>query len=211
MIIISSKKYNNQYVPNIEKIVKTALRAMSDILLFDMAYADIDLSVLKCPRCRAQGLMEYIHGYTRWLITLTEHDERDERLVRILRVKCVCEHTHALLPDCLIPYGSYSPRFILHVLQEYEAGGITIEQLCNKYHISPSTYYSWKMTAKEHQSLMRGILAAQEETLRFFICWILSSQDWAEVFKDFRDRYQFSFLQRMTRFHRSTTTRSRGP
>ena len=53
------------------------------------------------------------------MVTLKNH--RPVTVVlRVPRVKCTsCGRTHALLPEMLIPYSSYSLRFVLTVLEAY--------------------------------------------------------------------------------------------
>ena len=65
--------------------------------------------------------------------------------VQIRRVRCgSCGHTHAILPDHIVPYSTYSLQFILRVLAEYFLGLRTVEQLCRRYAISASMLYQWK-------------------------------------------------------------------
>ena len=66
-------------------------------------------------------------------------------ILRVLRVKCTsCGHTHALLPEMLIPYSSYSLRFILTVLENYFLHIHPVEVICETYQISHSTLYAFR-------------------------------------------------------------------
>ena len=50
------------------------------------------------------------------MITVVANERREIEL-EVPRVCCEsCRHAHSLLADALIPYGSYTLRFILHVL-----------------------------------------------------------------------------------------------
>ncbi|HBK52428.1 DUF6431 domain-containing protein, partial [Syntrophomonas wolfei] len=74
--------------------------------------------------------------------TFSAVSNRPRVMVIIIRYKCdSCGHTHALLPEFLIPYRSYSLLFILAVLKDY---CLTIEKISEKYGIAASTIYTWK-------------------------------------------------------------------
>jgi len=84
--------------------------------------------------------------------------KRVEYIINIHRFKCTCGHTHAILPDILIPYGSYSLRFILTVLCDYLIRHCSVEEFCTKYHIVKSTLYCWIHMFIDHFNLLSGIL-----------------------------------------------------
>ena len=74
--------------------------------------------------------MEGFGHYGRYLIGI-EAGEPSVHTVRIKRYRCIsCRHTHALLSSCLVPYRSYSLRFILTVLYHYFCKRGTVEQIC---------------------------------------------------------------------------------
>jgi len=79
--------------------------------------------------------------------------------VSITRVICnSCSHTHAILPDHLIPFGSYTLSFVLKVLRAYFLGAKTIISLCEFFQISISTLYDWIRIFKEQKQIWLGIL-----------------------------------------------------
>ena len=66
--------------------------------------------------------------YSRYMITI-KGNQIESVLLRIPRIKCTsCGHTHAVLPEMLIPYSSYSLRFVLTVLRDYFLHLHTIEK-----------------------------------------------------------------------------------
>lgn len=70
----------------------------------------------------------------------------------ILRVFCKsCGHAHAVLPDLIIPYSSYSLFFILHVLGQYFAQISSIEQICECSGISVNRFFKWLSLWKAHK------------------------------------------------------------
>ena len=84
---------------------------------------------------------------------------RCDSSVSIPRVLCTsCGHTHALIPDVLIPFGSYSLCFILSALQRYLNRSSTVAALCDSLQISISTLYGWIHLFEQHASLWLGIL-----------------------------------------------------
>ncbi|WP_276624136.1 DUF6431 domain-containing protein [Syntrophomonas wolfei] len=54
-----------------------------------------------------------------------------------------CGHTHAILPEVIIPYRSYSILFILTVLRDYYTRSDDIWEIGDKYQIAVSTLYLW--------------------------------------------------------------------
>jgi hypothetical protein len=96
-----------------------------------------------CPVCRTKHPGWKKHAtYDRYIISF-ENGKSISYLVLIIRYKCSsCGHTHALLPEFLVPYRSYSLLFILSVLKDYFSKSITIEKICEKYDISASTIYA---------------------------------------------------------------------
>ena len=79
--------------------------------------------------------------------------------LKIARYKCSsCGHTHAILPESIIPYQSYSFLFIIAVMRDYYTRILTVVNICDKYNISTSTLYSWKELFLRHKKLWLGLL-----------------------------------------------------
>jgi hypothetical protein len=92
-----------------------------------------------CAACGAFGRCAPYASYTRWVVSI-QRGVREEYELCVERVICnSCGHTHALLSDVLIPYGSYSLRFILHVLRAYLIRMGTVAALCVSFSIAVST------------------------------------------------------------------------
>ena len=155
-----------------------------------------------CPACGAFGCCSPHASYTRWMISI-QNGKREETLLTIDRVICTCGHTHALLPDVLIPYGSYSLRFILHVLRAYLNRNGTVAALCEGFRIAVSTLYAWIDLFNEHANLWLSVLErftrVTRQVLDFF-------EDIDALPHSFFRRYGFSFLQ-----NRGTTRSGRAP
>ena len=111
---------------------------------FDQAVGSMNLSDQTCPYCVSKGCLIPHDSYSRYMITL-KNNRSETMILRVLRVKCTsCGHTHALLPEMLIPYSSYSLRFILTVLENYFLHIHPVEVICETYQISHSTLYAFR-------------------------------------------------------------------
>ncbi|WP_369122484.1 DUF6431 domain-containing protein [Dorea formicigenerans] len=90
--------------------------------------AKLNLSEQVCPYCDSKGQMILHDSYSRYMSTLKANHIKTE-ILQIPRVKCAsCGYTHAVLPEVLIPYTSYSIRFILTVLKDYFLRIHTVEK-----------------------------------------------------------------------------------
>ena len=78
-------------------------------------------------------------------------------MIKVLLI-CHCGKTHALIPDNLIPYSSYSLRFILFLLWKFSICSCTVTQFCNKWCIAISTIYKWLHMFIEHYNLWFGAI-----------------------------------------------------
>ena len=115
----------------------------SDQQLFDHVVSGFKPFECRCPKCGAIGCYQEIGSYERDMVSAHDGSRIDTRLT-IRRFQCLsCRHTHALLPDVLIPYGSYSLRFILTVLLNYLKRTDTVADLCHYWNIAISTLYDW--------------------------------------------------------------------
>lgn len=113
--------------------------------------------------------------------------------ISVPRVLCTsCGHTHAILPDVLIPFGSYTLRFILTILDGYFSRTDSVALFCEHWQISISTLYGWLHLFREQASLWFGILETMQHRSQDALtklCGILSFP--SRFFETFR----FSFLQ----------------
>ena len=98
----------------------------------------------ECPSCHSKG--NFIpHGfYKRNIIDFTGGKATYHK-ISVKRLKCQsCGHTHAVLPDLIVPYAQYSLFFLLRILGEYFLRLKTISEICLVYSITPSMLYRWK-------------------------------------------------------------------
>ena len=127
--------------------------------LFNKFMAEFDPRKHSCPWCNTKSPdWKYHADYERWLISFEGGVTVTYRL-EILRYKCPsCGHTHAILPESIIPYQSYSFLFIIAVMRDYYTRILTVVNICDKYNISTSTLYSWKELFLRHKKLWLGLL-----------------------------------------------------
>ena len=112
-----------------------------------------------CPNCDARHPEWKKHGvYTRYLLSF-EGGCTATYQIKITRYRCLsCKSTHAILPEFIIPYKSYSFLFIIAVMMDYYTRSLTVEGICSKYNISKSTLYLWKTLYQTHKKLWLGLL-----------------------------------------------------
>lgn len=171
---------------------KSKFMNISDLSLFNQAIEAFQADQAVCPFCHAKYACSEFASYSRHLITYEKkavvcHD------ITIPRVLCnSCGHTHAILPDVLIPYGSYSLRFILIVLRRYFLKSTPIVELCETFCISVSTLYAWIRLFHSQKELWLGILKGTEGSSPDFIRALFSGSFSPESF--FRT-FQLSFMQ----------------
>lgn len=137
---------------------KLNLISFSDEQLFSQAASQVDLSRVRCPVCGSVGRCCGHSSYVRTMITVV-NGRRKEVEVEVPRVLCEsCHHTHSLLPDVLIPHGSYSLRFILFVLEAYLKRTEPVAALCERWAISVSTLYDWIHLFRDQHNLWARVL-----------------------------------------------------
>jgi hypothetical protein len=149
-----------------------------------------------CPFCKSKGNCHPSASYDRHLVDFIRGFVSDSSTIRILRVKCSsCHRTHAILPDVIIPYASYSLFFILRVIGEYYAHLQSVDALCNKFSISHSLLYKWLRTFQEHKALWLSALNDSLTSCRDFITILCNLMTFSSFLEDYFLLTGTSFLQ----------------
>ncbi|ATW25290.1 DUF6431 domain-containing protein [Candidatus Formimonas warabiya] len=165
----------------------------------DFSKEKLKTLVFPCPYCRAKHpLWSEFASYERDLISFEKGFPVTYRIM-ITRIICSsCRHTHAILPEIIIPYGSYSLIFILAVLRDYYLSHMTVQELCDKYMIATSTLYAWKRLFLIHKKLWLGIIEDAATKPLSFLSSLpsLTTSDHLAIF--FQNQTQ-SFLQGVTK------------
>lgn len=109
-----------------------------------------------CPYCGAKGSCRRRGSYERSLVIFSEKPEVIR--MRVPRVQCSCKRSHALLPDIIVPYLSYSLPMILLILWDYFNRHLTVRGICEKYLITPPVLYRFKKLFLSHKKQWLGIV-----------------------------------------------------
>lgn len=126
------------------------------------------LFVHVCPYCGAKGSCRRRGCYERNLVTFSSGKPMVLRL-KISRVQCSCGRSHALLPDLIVPYLSYSLPMILMVLWDYFNRHLTVRCICERYLITPPVLYRLKKLFLIHKKEWLGIVRDMELAAAAFL------------------------------------------
>lgn len=148
-----------------------------------------------CPVCESTGNLQIHSYYKRYLIEFI-----DIRIVRheitITRLQCdSCGSTHAVLPDFIIPYCSYSLFFILRVLGSYFLHLCSVEKLCENFSITLKQLYKWITLFHTHKAQWLGFLEDLEVSSRTFLFRLGEMEHYSDFASGFVSMFSFSFLQ----------------
>lgn len=176
-------------IRDIKRFFKQIFKNISEITLYQEAVEQYSAEKLqklklKCPSCGAENHPWLKHDtYPRNLICF-ENGKVACHVIEILRIMCSsCKHTHAVLPDVIVPYTSYSLLFIISVLFDYYSH-MPVHEVCAKYQISASTLYAWKKQFLVHKRLWLGIVQDA----------IISALEFLKSLLTFDSKYDLSYF-----------------
>lgn len=108
-----------------------------------MLSEQIFCEVKACPCCGAPSSQLHKDGNYQRSLVCYEHGKVIPHTIVIACVECSsCGHSHALLPSMIIPYSSFSLKFILSLLYERIRGSFSsVSGLCEHFQISIATFY----------------------------------------------------------------------
>ena len=170
------------------------IKKSSDTLYLDFL-GKYNLSREACPFCHTSGTLAPFASYERTVVDIVDETTVYNRITVQRMICSSCGHTHAVLPDFLIPYGQYSLPFILRVLWAYFTSSKTVSELCEQVQITPSMLYRWKALFLKHYSLWLSVLQQLETSAQQFICNLVESPCPSEFLHAFFRKTAFSFLQ----------------
>lgn len=170
--------------------------SLSALQIFEQFLSNFRIEDCVCPICGARHSCRPHDSYERYLISY-EFGATVYYHVNVTQVMCEsCGHTHAILPEIIIPHGSYSILFVLIVLRDYYIGFDSIQKLCDKYQIAASTLYRWKRLFQKHKKLWLGVLEDASTPAPDFLDFLIeSSCELSQGLKHFFRIHDFSFLQ----------------
>ncbi len=148
-----------------------------------------------CPYCSSKGNCR-IHAYYRRKIAVFQGGSVVWEKVTVMRVRCSsCGHTHAVLPDIIIPYSRHGLLFILKVLASHFSGQFSIEKICERFSINHNTFFKWLSLWHRHKDLFLGRLTSFQTDSRSFMAQITEQQDYSAFASSFVRSFAVSFLQ----------------
>ena len=147
-----------------------------------------------CPCCGAKGTCSVHSYYGRSLVDFIGGKPVRHGLC-ILRLVCSCGHTHAILPDFIIPYSSYGLFFILRVLAEYFLRLASVEKLCERFLINQNQLYHWLSLFRRHKEVWLGLLSSMESSGLAFLKDLFRMPCYSDFASGFLRRFAVSFLQ----------------
>lgn len=150
--------------------------------------------VRTCPCCGAKGSC-HTHAYYGRSITDFINGKPVRHELCITRLICSCGHTHAILPDFIIPYSGYGLFFILRVLAEYFAGLYTAERICERFSITRNLFYHWLSIWHDHKEQWMGALSSMKTSDLSFMKGIIKDSCCSDFTSEFVRRFAVSFLQ----------------
>lgn len=147
-----------------------------------------------CPCCGTKGSCQILAYYDRSLIDFINGVPVRHNLC-ILRLICDCGHTHAVLPDFIIPYSGYGLFFILRTLAEYFLHLSTVEKLCDRFSISISQLYRWLNLFRTQKEDWLSTVSSMEISSLSFLKGLLTSSAYSDFSSCFFLHFSYSFLQ----------------
>lgn len=169
--------------------IKTSSKA-----LFDSFMKGFRPELQTCPCCGAKGSCRIHAYYDRSLVDFMDGAPVRHSLC-ILRLVCSCGHTHAILPDFIIPYSTYGLFFILRVMAEYFLHLTTVEKLCERFSITSGQLRRFLMLFHLHKEEWLGLLASMETSPLSFLKALLLKPAYSDFASAFVRRFAASFLQ----------------
>ncbi len=162
---------------------------------FQIAVSHFRPELETCPVCGCKGNCHIHAYYDRCLIDFRDGCKVSYSLC-IPRVICDnCRHTHAILPDCIIPYRSYSLVFILQVLACFFSDAYTQEAVCDKFDISAKQLHQLILLFKKHKQQWLGVLDDLTMGCSDFLNYLTDAVCYSQFSQGFSCRFAFSFLQ----------------
>ena len=121
----------------------------------------------------------------------------DGEKLKVQRLLCKgCRHSHAYLPDFIVPFVQLTVGAILCLLKEYYSHKDNVASLCERLCIDARTLYHYRSVFLEHKALWLGILEDSLTKAEHFLVRIASPEhDYSSFNMKFLRRTTFSFLQ----------------
>ena len=166
----------------------------SSKVLFDSFMAGFHPQLQTCPCCGTKGNCR-IHAYYDRSLADFMGGAPVRHSLCIMRLICTCGHTHAILPDFIIPYSGYGLFFILRVLAVYFLHLSTVERLCERFSITLSQLRRWLQLFRVQKEEWLGVLSSMETSGLSFLKTLLTQTAYSDFASAFVRHFAKSFLQ----------------
>jgi len=162
---------------------------------FDSSVQSFRPDLESCPLCKAKGALVPHAYYERFIIDFHDNRRRED-CIKIPRFICSsCMHTHALLPDPIIPYKQYTLLFIIRVLSLRYLHVLTIDSICKNYGVTPATFQRFVKLYEGHRQEWEGLLLSSSRKIKDSLLDLVSRNPYAVFAIDFFKSTGISFLQ----------------
>lgn len=172
---------------SIETVEKTDCTSQDDILDEITEYLNIinsnDYYNYECPNCKCTGFLKANTSYTRDII-VSHQGYLITGKIKLIVLKCShcselhkkdenVQQYHALLPEFIVPYHSYSGEIIINCLNDKINNNEKIPNLEEKYNASYQLIYYWIKIMKKYE-LVSSIILKMPNDIKCTIKQILS-------------------------------------
>ena len=176
------------------KLIQLKTSKISGFDVYRKVCGEVELQDEVCPTCGCKGCCSPYGHYDRYLIDFRDGQPHCD-ILKITRVICKCGHTHAILPDPIVPYLQYSLFFVILVLAVYSCHLMTVEHICNFYHITPSILYRWLDVYDEHRKEWQGLLKSTTSGIQHSLYELVHKGSFASFAVFFIQKTNVSLLQ----------------
>ena len=149
-----------------------------------------DVIQAECNYCHCHGNCIRYGSYSRnYVLCPDELISHHGNQIRIQRIFCKhCGHTHALLPEEIIPYMQFNVVFVFLVLFLYYArpNGDKVSSICKDASITATQLYRWVKRFERQKDIFLGVVKSDRFSGVTAIKWLQSLSDYG---RDFCGRY----------------------
>ena len=143
----------------------------------------LDTFQVECNFCHFRGACVKDGHYSRSYLVWKEDLEGSGTKIRIQRVLCRhCNHSHALLPEEIVPYGQFSIIFMFWVLCAYYLENKSMNAICEAYGISVQQLKRWKKVFAAQKQRYLGVLKSRRWFEKAALTWLRRRRDYGTEF-----------------------------
>ena len=140
------------------------------ITILEMYKRTNDFYNLECPYCQSDEFIKW-SSYVRIIYYLDNKNNLKTELLEIKRVRCQkCQKTHALLPECIVPYKQPTLDIILKSINE--------DKETYEYPFSYETIKHWKIIyQKKYLSYLKTMFNNKKEIMQYILNKIIDTYE----------------------------------